>query len=335
MTHAVHERFHQIVFASEIPVEARDTAAHGASEMRHAERIQALVLDDPGRRVEDVVPVQRATGTTGATHRVTRHKRTVVIVCITGSVIVCITKTKSSTSLISLRRKREGEDQHEVGHRLRQHHVSRARPRRSRWRRPPRPPGSSRCGAPSTWWSPVGEGVTPVRRLARREDGPAVEARRHPRPARSGWPSSPSQTSTIQLGTNVVIVPEHQPAVLAKSVATLDALSGGRVQLGIGVGELPEEYARRGHGVHQPRQADGRVHRGDARCSGRRRSSTYHGEYVQFDQVRCDPSPVNGTVPIHIGGASPAALRRAARVRRRLLPVGRPAARLRTPRCAR
>jgi hypothetical protein len=93
-THAVHQRSHQIVFASEIPVEARDTAAHSASEVRHAELIQALELDDPGRRVEDVVRVQRATGTTGATHRVTRHKRTVVIVCITGSVIVCIAKPK-------------------------------------------------------------------------------------------------------------------------------------------------------------------------------------------------------------------------------------------------
>jgi alkanesulfonate monooxygenase SsuD/methylene tetrahydromethanopterin reductase-like flavin-dependent oxidoreductase (luciferase family) len=51
-----------------------------------------------------------------------------------------------------------------------------------------------------------------------------------------------SQTSTIRLGTNVVIVPEHQPAVLAKSVASLEALSGGRVELGVGVGELPEEY---------------------------------------------------------------------------------------------
>ena len=41
--------------------------------------------------------------------------------------------------------------------------------------------------------------------------------------------------------------------------------------------------------------------------------ATYHGEYVSFDQVRCDPSPANGTVPLHIGGASPAAVRRAAK----------------------
>ena len=41
--------------------------------------------------------------------------------------------------------------------------------------------------------------------------------------------------------------------------------------------------------------------------------ATYHGTYVSFDQVRSDPTPVNGTVPLHIGGASPAAIRRAAK----------------------
>src|ERR1700728_4347042 len=52
-----------------------------------------------------------------------------------------------------------------------------------------------------------------------------------------------ARTTTINLGANVVILPQHQPAVFAKTVATLDSLSGGRVRLGIGVGELPEEYA--------------------------------------------------------------------------------------------
>src|ERR1700733_13300332 len=49
-------------------------------------------------------------------------------------------------------------------------------------------------------------------------------------------------TTTINLGTNVVILPEHQPAVFAQEVPTLDYLSKGRVRLGIGVGGLPEEY---------------------------------------------------------------------------------------------
>jgi probable F420-dependent oxidoreductase len=121
-----------------------------------------------------------------------------------------------------------------------------------------------------------------------------------------------SQTSTIALGTNVVIVPEHQPAVLAKSVATLDALSGGRVMLGIGVGELPEEYAAVGM------EFTDRGSRMDEYIEAMRalwqdEVATYHGKHIHFDQVRSDPSPTRGTVPLHIGGASPAAIRRTAK----------------------
>jgi probable F420-dependent oxidoreductase len=121
-----------------------------------------------------------------------------------------------------------------------------------------------------------------------------------------------AHTSTIQLGTNVVIVPEHQPAVLAKSVATLDAMSGGRVQLGVGVGELPEEYAAVGMSfTDRGRRMDEYLEA--MRALWQQEVATYHGEHVSFDQMRCDPSPPRGTVPIHIGGASPAAIRRAAK----------------------
>ena len=121
-----------------------------------------------------------------------------------------------------------------------------------------------------------------------------------------------SQTSHIRLGTNVVILPEHQPSVIAKSVATLDRLSGGRVELGIGVGELPEEYAAVGmEFTNRGRRMDEYIQA--MRALWQQEVSTYHGNYVSFDDVRCDPSPVNGTVPLHIGGASPAAIRRAAR----------------------
>jgi probable F420-dependent oxidoreductase len=166
-------------------------------------------------------------------------------------------------------------------------------------------------------WAPehvvvaVGEGATPY--------GGSPDGRMDRLWKRGGVPDPlvwlafvASQTSTIRLGTNVVILPEHQPAVIAKSVATLDALSGGRVLLGIGVGELPEEYAAVGM------QFNNRGKRMDEyiealRALWQNEVATFHGEHVRFDEVRCDPSPLSGTVPLHIGGASPAAVTRAAK----------------------
>jgi probable F420-dependent oxidoreductase len=121
-----------------------------------------------------------------------------------------------------------------------------------------------------------------------------------------------SQTSTIKLGTNVVILPEHQPAVIAKSVATLDALSGGRVILGVGVGELPEEYAAVGmEFTNRGQRMDEYIKA--IRALWNEDVATYHGKHISFDQLRCDPSPMRGSVPLHVGGASPAAIRRAAK----------------------
>jgi probable F420-dependent oxidoreductase len=121
-----------------------------------------------------------------------------------------------------------------------------------------------------------------------------------------------ARTTTIKLGTNVVILPEHQPAVFAKSAATLDFLSGGRLNLGIGVGELPEEYGAVGMSfTNRGRRMDESIEAMRALWS--QEVASYHGQHVRFDSVRCDPSPARGTIPLHIGGASGAALRRAAK----------------------
>ncbi|WP_261566414.1 LLM class F420-dependent oxidoreductase [Frankia gtarii] len=118
-------------------------------------------------------------------------------------------------------------------------------------------------------------------------------------------------TTRIRFGTGVLILPEHQPTVLAKTAATLDHLSGGRLMLGIGVGELPEEYAAVGMEFrNRGRRMDEYI---DAmRVLWRDDSATFAGEYVSFDQVECRPWPVRRAIPLFVGGASEAAIRRAA-----------------------
>jgi probable F420-dependent oxidoreductase len=121
-----------------------------------------------------------------------------------------------------------------------------------------------------------------------------------------------SRTTILRLGTNVVILPEHQPVVFAKSAATLDYLSGGRLLLGIGVGELPEEYAAVGMDfTNRGRRMDESI---DAlRALWTDAVASYDGRHVRFANVRCDPKPPGGSIPLHVGGISLAARRRAAR----------------------
>ncbi|MCW2529288.1 MAG: putative Alkanesulfonate monooxygenase [Pseudonocardiales bacterium] len=120
-------------------------------------------------------------------------------------------------------------------------------------------------------------------------------------------------TTSIRFGTGVLILPEHQPVVLAKAAATLDHLSNGRLMLGIGVGELPEEYGAVGMEFHnRGRRMDEYI--GAIRVLWRDDIASYHGDYVDFDQVECRPWPVRREIPLIIGGASEAAIQRAARV---------------------
>ncbi len=117
---------------------------------------------------------------------------------------------------------------------------------------------------------------------------------------------------TVRLGTCILILPQRNPVVLAKELATLDVLSGGRVELGIGVGWMEEEFdalgvpwARRGA------RTDEYVAAMRALWAGPH--AEFHGEFVDFPQVTCSPRPVRGSIPILVGGDTPAAVRRAAR----------------------
>lgn len=120
-------------------------------------------------------------------------------------------------------------------------------------------------------------------------------------------------THRIRLGTGVMVLPQRNPIVLAKEVATLDHLSGGRMELGIGVGWLREEFEALGvPWERRGARTDDYVAAMRALWAGDR--AEHHGEFVDFTGVSSNPKPLNGSVPIVVGGNSEVAARRAGRL---------------------
>lgn len=118
---------------------------------------------------------------------------------------------------------------------------------------------------------------------------------------------------TLRLGTCILIVPQRNPLILAKELATLDHLTGGRVELGIGVGWLEEEFQALGvPWKRRGARTDEYVAAMRALWAGPH--AEFHGQFVDFPPATCSPRPVNGSIPILVGGDTPAAIRRAARL---------------------
>ena len=122
-----------------------------------------------------------------------------------------------------------------------------------------------------------------------------------------------AHTTTVRLGTAMVLLPQRNPVYTAKEVATLDWLSNGRVDFGIGVGWLEEEF----NAVNVPWPQRGK--RTDEYlevlttlwCD---ETSAYEGEFYSLNPCSMFPKPVQQPhPPIHIGGESDAALARTAR----------------------
>jgi probable F420-dependent oxidoreductase len=114
-----------------------------------------------------------------------------------------------------------------------------------------------------------------------------------------------SATQRLQLGLGVCLVLEHDVLDLAKSVATLDVLSGGRVLFGVGVGWNVEELAN-----HRPDIAWSQRYRATEECVAALRScwtdndSTFHGEFFNFDPVWSFPKPTQRPHPPVLLGAA-------------------------------
>ena len=119
-------------------------------------------------------------------------------------------------------------------------------------------------------------------------------------------------TKQVRLGSGICLVPQRNPVYTAKQVVDLDVLSGGRVDFGIGVGWLREEFEALGMPFEQ-RGARCREHVDVMKTLWTDDVSEYHGELYDLRPCRMYPKPVQQPhPPIHVGGETDAALRRVA-----------------------
>jgi len=134
-----------------------------------------------------------------------------------------------------------------------------------------------------------------------------------------------AHTRRVRLGTAVLVLPLRDPVLLAKQVATLDRMTGGRVVLAVGIGAYREEFD-----AHWPRRAGER--RGDLLDEGLQalrtlfteRVASHAGPHYAFEKLELAPKPVQQPLPIYIGGHNEAAVARAARLGQGWLPGWRP-----------
>ena len=117
-------------------------------------------------------------------------------------------------------------------------------------------------------------------------------------------------TTTLRFGTGIYMAPLRHPIHLAKLAATADVISGGRIELGVGLGWLPDEY--RNLNVDWARR--GRICDETLACIQTLFADpapSFAGEFFNFAPIGFQPKPVQSPLPILVGGDSPAAFRRA------------------------
>ena len=120
-----------------------------------------------------------------------------------------------------------------------------------------------------------------------------------------------ANTSTLRLGTGICLVPQRQPVYTAKMVADLDYLSNGRVDFGIGIGWLEEEFDALGMDFKR-RAQDTTEYMAAMKALWGPDPVTFEGETVTIRNAQFNPKPVQSPVPVFVGGESEPALRRVA-----------------------
>jgi probable F420-dependent oxidoreductase len=117
-------------------------------------------------------------------------------------------------------------------------------------------------------------------------------------------------TKKLKVGTGILLVPQHEPIVTAKAIASLDQLSGGRFVFGIGGGWNVDEMENHG-ATHKNRFKMMREHVLAMKALWTEEKASYHGEFVNFDPVWSWPKPTQRPhPPILLGGESDHTLNR-------------------------
>ena len=134
-----------------------------------------------------------------------------------------------------------------------------------------------------------------------------------------------SQTKSLRFGTGILVLPMRRDIVItAKQLATLDHMSGGRLELGVGIGAYREEFEALQPGERAPR---GRILEEGVRALGNlftEDRATFDGEFFRYKDVELFPKPLQDKIPIYFGGNNVNQLRRTATLGNGWLPAGLP-----------
>ena len=122
-----------------------------------------------------------------------------------------------------------------------------------------------------------------------------------------------SATSRIRLGIGIYLLALRNPILVGRTIASLDLLSNGRLDLGVGLGWTPDEYSfTENVWGDRARRLDESIL--CLKALFEQHSPEFHGAFFDFPEIGFQPKPVQTPLPIHVGGSSQAAVRRAAKL---------------------
>jgi probable F420-dependent oxidoreductase len=122
-----------------------------------------------------------------------------------------------------------------------------------------------------------------------------------------------SVTTEVRLGIGIYMLALRDPVLVGKTLATLDVISGGRIDMAVGLGWTPDEYAWTGNEwAHRGRRMNEVIRA--LRVLFEEEHPEFHGEFFDFGPLGFQPKPVQQPMPIHIGGGAGPAVRRAGRL---------------------